>query len=69
MCVPQGYLQELFPNRLQVIIGNSTTTVPTYGALQPESLGLCDLVFVDGGHEKEVAKTDLINMAPLARPR
>ncbi|MFF1823381.1 O-methyltransferase [Kribbella sp. NPDC058245] len=56
------YVDQNYPGRHELIIGNSLTTLPAYEA------GKFDLVFVDGGHEYEVATADIRNAARLAKP-
>jgi len=58
------YLQEQFPGRLELILGDSTKTIPTFKSLHPDFK--CDVIFIDGGHTYEVALEDIRNMAGLA---
>ena len=46
-------------------MGNSTETVPCFLKEHPDIK--FDLIFVDGGHDYEVAKTDLLNMKLFAK--
>jgi predicted O-methyltransferase YrrM len=55
-----------FPKRHTLILGDSTKTVPEYAAQNPDTK--FDLIFIDGGHDYEVAKADLKNMKSFARP-
>lgn len=48
------YLQTAFPGRLELIIGDSTKTIPTFRAIHQGFK--CDMIFVDGGHDYEVRK-------------
>lgn len=57
-------VDEDFPGRHTLIIGDSLTTVPEYADTHPGET--FDLVFVDGGHSYEVASADIRNMARLA---
>jgi len=53
-----------FPGRHELVVGDSRETVPEF----PGS-DLFDLVFIDGGHEYNVARCDILNMARLVKPR
>ena len=53
------FLLEKFPGRLVVINGDSTLTLPA--VLQTSWPLRCDVVFVDGAHEKDIALADLMN--------
>ena len=60
--VPIGkkYIDFMYPGRHQLILGDSTKTIPLY---QSEPF---DYIFIDGGHEYEVACADLINTKRFA---
>jgi predicted O-methyltransferase YrrM len=55
------FVDERYPGRHELVIGDSRETVPRHK-------GRFDLVFVDGGHEYEIAAADIANLARLARP-
>ena len=57
-------LNTSFPNQLDIVLGDSTVTVPQFVRDRPDVK--CNVIFVDGGHTKEVAAADIFNMAPLA---
>jgi predicted O-methyltransferase YrrM len=58
------HIDQAFPGRHMLIIGDSKTTVPEFQKNHP---GLVfDLIFVDGGHTYELAKADLLNMRSFA---
>lgn len=59
------FLDETFPGRHSLILGDSTKTVPAYQAEHPDAS--FDLIFIDGGHDYEVAQADLLNCQPLSR--
>jgi len=52
----QDYVKQQFPNRLKIICGDSTQTVPKY-----KDSNRFDLIFVDGGHENNLPYLDLKN--------
>lgn len=56
--------QALFPGRIQLVLGDSSVTVPAYA--KSESVAgndprVCNVVFVDGDHSEEGAYADLTN--------
>ena len=56
-------IDKKFPNRHTLIYGDSRSTVPEFKKRNPDLY--FDLVFIDGGHDYEIAKADLLNMRPL----
>lgn len=59
------FVDDRYPGRHELIIGNSVETVAAYPENHAE---LFDLVFVDGGHEYETARADIANAARIAKP-
>ena len=53
-----------FPHRHRLIIGNSLDTIPQFHKDNPNFK--FDLLFIDGGHEYDVAIGDLINCKNVA---
>jgi predicted O-methyltransferase YrrM len=62
--VAQKHIDKLFPGRHHLIIGDSRKTVPDFKKRYPDVK--FDLIFVDGSHDYEIAKADLINMRSYA---
>ena len=60
------YIDQHFPGRHELVIGDSLEAVPRYHRDNPGTR--FDLAFIDGGHTYEVAKADIVNMQPLCRP-
>jgi hypothetical protein len=59
------YIDQHFPGRHFLILGDSRITVPSFLKENPDMK--FDLIFVDGGHDYEVAKADLFNMQPFSK--
>lgn len=59
------FIDETFPGRHTLVIGDSRQTVPWYAN---QGGGLVDLILIDGGHSESVAAADLRNMRRLAVP-
>ena len=59
------FVDERYPDRHELVIGNSVQTVPAYAE---DRAGTFDLAFVDGGHEYDVATADIRNICRLVRP-
>ena len=54
------YIDLTYPKRHALILGDSRITVPLYNHTT------FDIIFIDGGHEYETAKTDMENCLRLA---
>lgn len=57
------FIDQTFPGRHTLVIGNSKKTVPVYADTHPEPF---DFIFIDGGHDIETARADLRNCRRLA---
>lgn len=62
--VGKQYIDNKYPNRHELIISDSTISVPLYTNINKESK--MDLIFIDGGHDYETALNDLINCRNLS---
>ena len=59
------YLNELFPNRMILIEGDSTKTIPMF--YEDKYNNYFDLIHIDGGHQQEIAHQDFMNTLPMAK--
>ena len=62
--VGKQYIDNKYPNRHELIISDSTISIPLYTNINKESK--MDLIFIDGGHDYETALNDLINCMNLS---
>jgi predicted O-methyltransferase YrrM len=58
------YINNKFPDRHTLVIGDSTERVPIFSSNHPEIK--FDIIFIDGGHEYKTAISDLINCKKMA---
>ncbi|HSX43598.1 MAG TPA: class I SAM-dependent methyltransferase [Candidatus Saccharimonadales bacterium] len=63
----KDYIDSKFPGRHTLILGDSRQTVPEYFAANPDTR--FDLMFIDGGHDYEVAFADILNLQALSSPK
>lgn len=60
----KSYIDKKFPNRHNLILGDSKDTIPEYIVSNPSKK--FDLIFIDGGHDLETAESDLFNCKDLS---
>jgi predicted O-methyltransferase YrrM len=60
------FLDEHYPGRHELIIGDSELSVPRYGIEHP-SVSF-DIVFIDGGHDYRTVRADIANLKVLSHP-
>jgi hypothetical protein len=60
-----NYLDKLFPDRMILIEGDSTVTIPNFYEKKYDNF--FDLVHIDGGHLKDVPHKDFMNTYPMAK--
>lgn len=58
------HIDEVFAGRHTLVQGDSRQTIPAF--VRINSTLRFDLIFIDGGHTYDVAKSDLLNMRRLA---
>lgn len=64
--IGKDYIDYTFPERHQLVIGDSRYTVPKFSRNSPECK--FDLIFIDGCHEESFAAADIANSRKLAHP-
>lgn len=58
------YIDATYPNRHNLILGDSRTTIPIYSKNNKDIK--FDIIFIDGGHDYVIAKADMENCFHLA---
>jgi predicted O-methyltransferase YrrM len=62
--IGKKYIDNTYPNRHTLILGNSLETVPEY--IKSNKDKRFDVIFIDGGHSYKIAKSDIENCLNLA---
>ncbi len=63
----KSVIDNLFPGRHELVIGDSRVTVPAFAADRPDQH--FDLIYIDGGHDLNVARADIENCRLFATDR
>ena len=61
------YIDKMYPNRHTLILGDSKDTLTQY--VNENKGRVFDALFIDGGHEYEIAKSDMLNCLKLAHEK
>jgi predicted O-methyltransferase YrrM len=61
----KAFIDSRYPGRHELVIGNSTDTLPRYA---DEHEARFDLMFIDGDHKYEVALADIHNALRMSKP-
>ena len=60
--VGKKYIDETYPGRHEMVFGDSMSTLPKFPTRS------YDLIYIDGGHDITIARSDLANCMRFARP-
>jgi predicted O-methyltransferase YrrM len=60
----KDFVDARYPGRHEMIIGSSLDTVPEFAGTRDDKF---DLLFVDGGHDYEIAAADIRNVIKIAK--
>ena len=64
------FVQLAWPARHELVVGDSTVSIPNFinDLRERGEQFTCDVIFIDGGHTYEIAKSDLEHMFHLSHP-
>jgi len=62
--IGKEFIDKKFPNRHTLLLGDSRKTLPDF--IKNNNVKF-DLIFIDGGHNYNIAKSDIINCKKLAK--
>ena len=62
--IAKKYIDETFPDRHTLLLGDSQITIPSF--ISNNKNTTFDVIFIDGGHTYDVAKSDIENCEHLA---
>lgn len=62
--IGKKYIDNKYPFRHSLVIGDSQMTIPEYHKKFPNKK--FDLIYIDGGHEYDICKNDLMNCYQMA---
>jgi predicted O-methyltransferase YrrM len=62
----KNIIDEIFPRRHILMIGDSRISLPTLKTYHPEPI--FDMMIVDGGHDDDVPYLDIVNSLALVKP-
>jgi predicted O-methyltransferase YrrM len=63
--IAKKYIDELHPNRHLLILGDSRETLSKFMDQYPDEAHF-DVIFIDGGHDYDIAKSDLDNCLKMS---